>query len=120
MGLQHRDPDQRRIPMDVVDTGVESEVILALNDPEGEAAPLERSRYGDDVVVQFFDRHFAVVDRLEFDISRIIDGCLMISPSPLFEPAAIRVMPTQVCVERLIHGRNITSAGHFARGDDLP
>jgi hypothetical protein len=38
----------------------------------------------------------------------------------VLEPAAICIMPTQVRVERIIHGRNITSARHFAGSYELP
>ena len=47
--------------------------------------------------------------------------CLMnCSITGVLEPTAERVMPTQVCVDGVIHGRNIALAGHFAGSDDLP
>ena len=48
-------------------------------------------------------------------------ACRMNSPSTgLFEPTAERVVPTQVCVDGVIHGRNVALAGHVTAGDDLP
>src|SRR3984885_13608364 len=101
--------------------GKEREVVLVLDYPEGEAAPLQRIRYGHDVSVYFVNRHVAVIDRREFNISRISDGMpderVIIG---VLEPTSERVMPTQVCVKGLIHGRNITRAGHFTATDNLP
>ena len=38
----------------------------------------------------------------------------------VLEPTAEGVMPTQVSVEGLIHGRNIALARYVTAGDDLP
>ena len=69
--------------------------LLVLDYSESEAAPLQRIRYGDDMGVDLVDRHVAVIDRHEFDVSRIVDGMPdELSISGLFEPTAERVVPT--------------------------
>ena len=101
--------------------GEESEVALVLDYPESEATPLQRIRYVHDMSVYLVDRHVAVIDRHEFDVSRIVDGMPdEFAVIGLFEPTAERVVPTQVCVDGVIHGRNVALAGHFTAGDDLP
>jgi hypothetical protein len=53
----------------------------------------------------FVNRHFAVIDRREFNISRIADGMpYELSITGVFEPTAERVMPAQVCVDDVVHG----------------
>ena len=75
--------------------GEESEVVLVLDYPESEAAPLQRIRYGHDVSVYFVNRHVAVIDGHEFNVSRIVDGMPdELSNTGLFEPTAERVVPT--------------------------
>ena len=75
--------------------GKESEVALVLDYPESEAAPLQRIRYGHDVSAYFVDRHVALIDRHEFNVSRIVDGMPdELSITGLFEPTAERVVPT--------------------------
>ena len=45
--------------------------------------------------VYFVDRHVAVIDRHEFNVSRIVDGMpYELSVTGLFEPTAERVVPT--------------------------
>jgi hypothetical protein len=96
-------------------------MTLALDDPEGEAAPLQRIRYAHDMGAYFVSRQFAVIDRREFHISRIADGMpYELSITVVVEPTAERVMPTQVCVDGVIHGSNVTLAGYFTGSDDLP
>src|ERR1700739_737729 len=69
----------------------------------------------------FVSRQCAVIDRREFNISRIADGMpYELSITGVVEPTSERVMPTQVCVDGVIHGRNITLAGYFTGSDDLP
>jgi hypothetical protein len=73
------------------------------------------------MLVHFFNGHFAVIDRLEFNFGRLTNGMPDdIVGTSVLEPAAICIMPTQVRVERIIHGRNITSARHFAGSYELP
>ena len=75
--------------------GKESEVVLVLDYSESEAAPLQRIRYGHDMSVYLVDRHVAVIDRHEFNVSRIVDGMPdELSITGLFEPTAERVVPT--------------------------
>jgi hypothetical protein len=75
--------------------GKEREVVLALDYPEGEAAPLQRIWYGDDMSVYFVNRHVAVIDWRELNISRIADGMPdELSITGVLEPTAERVMPT--------------------------
>jgi hypothetical protein len=79
----------------VIHGGKESKVARALNYPENEAAPLQRIRYGHDVSVYFVNRHVALVDGHEFNVSRIVDGMPdELSITGLFEPTAERVVPT--------------------------
>jgi hypothetical protein len=71
--------------------------------------------------VYFVDRHAAMIDRREFNVSRIAERmpdelCI----TGVVEPTAEGVMPTQVCIDGLIHGRDITVAWHFTGSDDLP
>jgi hypothetical protein len=107
--------------VDVIHGGEEGEVALVLDYPESEAAPLQRSRYGDDVSAYFVDCHGALIDRYEFNVSRIGDGVPDELPIVgLFEPTAKCVVPPQVCVDGVIHGRNVALAGHLTRCDDLP
>ena len=69
--------------------------LLVLDDPESEAAPLQRIRYGHDVSAYLVNRHVALIDRHEFDVGRIVDGMPdELSITGLFEPAAERVVPT--------------------------
>ena len=69
--------------------------LLVLDYPESEAAPLQRIRYGHDMSVYLVDRHVAVIDRHEFNVSRIVDGMpYELSITGLFEPTAERVVPT--------------------------
>ena len=51
--------------------------------------------YGHDVSAYFVDRHVALIDRHEFDVSRIVDGMPdELAIIGLFEPTAERVVPT--------------------------
>jgi hypothetical protein len=64
---------------------------------------------------------FAVIDRREFNISRIADRMpYELSITGVIEPTAERVMSSQVRVDGVIHGRNITLPGYFAASNDLP
>src|SRR5262249_55311074 len=93
--FQHCCADQRRVTMDVVHRGKESEIVLVLHYPKNETAPLERIRYGDHVSAYVVDRHVAVIDRHEFDVSRIVDGTPdERSITRFLEPTAERVVPT--------------------------
>ncbi|GLE50500.1 hypothetical protein ATCCBAA256_00940 [Mycobacterium montefiorense] len=74
VGLHHRGADQRRVSVHVIHGGKEREVALTLDDPEGEAAPLQRTRDGHDMSVYLVDRHVAMGDRREFNVSGIADG----------------------------------------------
>ena len=75
--------------------GEECEVALVLDYSESEATPLQRIRYGHDMRVYLVNRHVAVIDRHEFDVSRIVDGVPdELSIGRLFEPTAERVVPT--------------------------
>ena len=69
--LQHGDPDQRRIPVDMVDAGIEIEVVRTLDNPEGETAPFQRSRDVDNVFTRVFGGHLAVMNGLEFNIGGV-------------------------------------------------
>jgi hypothetical protein len=75
--------------------GKESKVALVLDYPESQATPLQRIRYGHDMSVYLVDRHVAVIDRHEFNVSRIVDGMpYELSVTGLCEPTAERVVPT--------------------------
>jgi hypothetical protein len=75
--------------------GKEGEVALVLDYSESEAAPLQRIRYSNDMSVYLVDCLVPVIDRHEFDVSRIIDGVpYELSITGLFEPTAERVVPT--------------------------
>ena len=50
--------------------GKEGEMTLALDDPEGEATPLQRIRYGHEMSAYFVNRHFAVIDRRRIQYQR--------------------------------------------------
>jgi hypothetical protein len=101
--------------------GKERKVALTLDYPEGEATPLERTRYGYDMRPYVFNRHVAVIDRHELNIIRIADSMPdELSITNVLEPTPERVMPTQVCVEGAIHGGNITLAGRVTASDNLP
>ena len=98
--------------MHVVHRDKERELALTLHDPEGEAAPLQWIGYRDGVLANLVDGHVALIDRLEFDVSRIGDRV----PDELavvgaLEPAAECVVATQVGVEGDIHGGDIALAG---------
>src|SRR5436305_15268808 len=93
VGLEHRRANQRRVPVDMVHGGKKREMTFVLDDPEGEAAPLQRIRYGHDVSAYFVDCHVAVIDRREFNVGGVGEGM----PHELaviggFEPTAERVM----------------------------
>ena len=79
----------------MIHRGKEREVVLVLDYPEGEARPLQRTRYRHNVSPYFVNRHDALIDRHEFNISRIVDGMPNeLSVAVLFEPTAERVVPT--------------------------
>jgi hypothetical protein len=79
----------------VIHGGKERKVVLVLDYPESEAAPLQWIRYGHDVSVYFINRHVALIDRHEFNVSRIVDGMpYELSITGLCEPTAERVVPT--------------------------
>ena len=97
--------------MHVVHRDKEGELVLALHHAEREAAPLQRIRNRDDVLVNLFDGHVAVIDRLELDFGRIGDGVPdEFAVVGALEPAAEGVVPTQVCVERLVHRGDVALA----------
>jgi hypothetical protein len=45
---------------------------------------------------------------------------LELSITGVFESTVECVMPTQICVDGVIHGGNIALAGYFTGSDDLP
>ena len=106
--------------MDVIHGGEEGEVALVLDYSEGEARPLQRARDVDHVRANLVDRQIALLDRHEFDVSRIAHGMPdELSVASVFEPTQERIVPTKVCVDRLIHGGDIALACHVTAGNDL-
>ncbi len=67
-----------------------------------------------------FGGHYAVVDRLEFNIGGVRNGSSdNLAGTGVFEPTAVRVVAPQVRVERVVHGIDIAFTRNFAGGDDL-
>src|SRR4029079_2932742 len=121
VGFQHRRADQRRVPVHMVHRGKKGEVAFVLNDAERETTPLQRTRYVHDTGVYLVDCQVPVSNPHEFDVGRIGKGMPdELSITGLFEPAAKSVVPTQVCVDGVIHGGDVTSAWLCTAGDDLP
>lgn len=121
MRLEHRDADQRGVTVNVVDTGIEIEVVLGLNDSEREATPFEWRRNVDDVLLRLFGRHFTMIDRLEFDVVRIRNRAPDDIPgSAVFEPTPVGVVAAKVGVDGVVHRLDIALTGDLTRRDDLP
>ncbi|SIJ75732.1 Uncharacterised protein [Mycobacteroides abscessus subsp. abscessus] len=99
----------------------EREVVLALDDSKGEAPPLQRTRYVDDMATYLIDRHVPLRYRGEFDVGRIADRM----PDELavvgaLEPASEGVVPAQIRVEGMVHGGDIAIPRNVTAGYDLP
>src|SRR5271166_1718864 len=98
----------------MTDARIEREVVGALNNPEQEATPLQRMRRRY-VVAQLRGRHALVLDRDELDFSGIGDGAAHdVVRILVLEPIAVRVVPTEMGVDRVTHGADVAPTG------DLP
>ncbi len=70
--------------------------------------------------VDLVDGHVTLIDRNELDVVRILDRVPdEFAGVILSEPAAECVVPPQIGVDSVIHGRNVTLPRNFTAGDDL-
>jgi hypothetical protein len=100
---------------EVVNTHKECEMVCALNTPEAEAIPLQRTRRRQYMGANICRRHFTILRRHKFDIGGVADG----PPDDVFrvlvvEPAVVRVVPAKMRVDSVRHG------GDVAHTDDVP
>jgi hypothetical protein len=102
----------------MIDAHVEREVILALNEPETEAIPLQRSGSGQDVLPPLFRRLLAVLGGGELDVVGV-GQCAPNDPVGIveFEPAAVRIVAAQVRIDHVRHGPNVAAPRNVPGGN---
>ena len=106
----------------MIDAHVEREVVLALDDPEPEAIPLQRIRGGQDVVCAIppASSHRARSGRTRCRAGSAMVCRTMWSASVVLEPAAVRVVPAKVRVDDVGHGTDVAPTGDVPGGDEQP
>ena len=119
--LHERDTHELRVHVDMVDAHVEGEVIVELDDAEGEAVPLHRRRSGPDEVPELVVAHHTVLGGNELDVGRTVhlvpDDLVL---TVVLEPAAVGVVTTNVGVDHVVHRTQIALSRCVVRGDHQP
>ena len=112
---------EHRISMHVVDTGVDGEMISALNHAEPEAIPLQWTRRGENELTPLCCRHLAVFGCDVLNISRV--GC-GVSNDPIviveLEPAVVGVVAAKISVDDIRHCADIAAALNVPRRNQQP
>ena len=102
---------EHRIGVDVVDTGIDGEMISALNHAEPKAIPLQRTRRGENELTPLCCRHLAVFGCDVLNVSRV--GC-GVSNHPIviveLEPAVVGVVTAKIGIDDIRHRTDIATA----------
>ena len=113
--------DQARgdaVDVQMVDTGVEGEMVGVLHDAEGEAIPLERLRRRRQCVcANLFGVHVSEIHRHEIDVLGVVDHAAEKDAVLEFEPIVVGVVPTDMRIDRCGHCRNVADTGNVPRHD---
>ena len=100
---------------------VEREVVLALNDAEPEAVPLQRIRRAHEEFARLLQGQLAVPGRDELDVCGVLHRAPDDRPvAGVLEPTAVRVVPPQVCVDDVAHRADVAPTGCVAADDHQP
>ena len=104
------------VDVEVVDAGVEREVIGVLDDAEREALPLERSRRRRQRVGAYLRGvHPSELRRHEVDLGRVDDRTAHECAILEFEPVVVGVVAADMCIDHRRHRRDVADASHVPR-----
>ena len=106
------------VDVEMVNTGVDREMVSVLDNAECEAIPLEclrRRRHR--VYAYLFGAHISELHRNEIDdfwaVDRATDNVVVLE----FEPVVVGIVTTDMRIDRCRHCRNVTHTGNVPRHD---
>ena len=106
------------VDVEMVDAGVEREVVVVLHDAEREAVPFERLRRRRQCVcANFVGVHMSEIHRNEIDDLGVVDHAADKDAIVEFEPIVVGVMLTDMRIDRCRHCRNVTDTGNVPGHD---
>jgi hypothetical protein len=106
------------VDVEMVNTGVDREMVSVLDDAECEAIPLERlRRRRHRVHAYLFGAHLSELHRNEIDdlgaVDRAADHVVVLE----FEPVVVGIVTTDMRIDRCRHCRKVTRTGNVPRHD---